>query len=635
MTDLLESLNYEFDSRKTETLSLGEYLDKASKDKAYYLNAAERMLKAIGEPALVDTSKDTRLGKIFSNKMIKTYPVFTNFYGMEETISKIVSYFTHASQGLEESKQILYLLGGVGGGKSSLAEKLKTLMEKEPFYAIKDSPVFDNPLSLFDESFSEKLNIPAQYFVTKPSPWLIKKLDELNGDISKLRVVKLYPNQTRRIAITKTEPGDDNNQDIATLVGKINIRKIEDFDQNDVGSYLFSGGLCRGNRGILEFVEMFKAPIKMLHPLLTATQEHNYNGTQEIGAIPFEGIILAHSNESEWHTFKNNKNNEAFIDRVYVVDVPYCLRVTEEQKILEKLIKNSSLAASPIAPHTLQFLAKFNVMTRLSSPADGSLYTKMRVYNGESVKDKVPNSKSLLEYKGTADKTEGFVGFGTRCGYKVLARTFNYDFDEIAANPIHLQICLQDYIDESKYPDDITKAYKANIEKLQVEYAKELSKDIQRSYLDNENEFAQNVFERYHKYAEAWIEDADYRHPETGLTYSRDQLNKEMEKIEKPLNVGDPKDFRNAVVHFVNRYRAENKGSYPKWTSYEKMRQVIEAQVFSNMENLLPVISFDGQTNKETADKHKTFVGNMKKLGYTERQIRYVVEWYNRYASKG
>ena len=115
------------------------------------------------------------------------------------------------------------------------------------------------------------------------------------------------------------------------------IRKLEEFAQSDPDCYAFSGGLCKANQGLLEFVEMFKAPIKVLHPLLTATQEGNFNGTESIGAIPFSGIILAHSNESEWQTFKNNRNNEAFIDRVSIVKVPYCLRVTEEVKIYEKL----------------------------------------------------------------------------------------------------------------------------------------------------------------------------------------------------------------------------------------------------------------------------------------------------------
>ena len=108
-------------------------------------------------------------------------------------------------------------------------------------------------------------------------------------------MIKQHPSVLHQTAISKLEPGDENNQDISSLVGKVDIRKLEEFEQNDPDAYSFSGGLCKSNQGIMEFVEMFKAPIKVLHPLLTASQEGNYNGTEAIGSIPFDGIILAHS----------------------------------------------------------------------------------------------------------------------------------------------------------------------------------------------------------------------------------------------------------------------------------------------------------------------------------------------------
>ncbi len=171
------------------------------------------------------------------------------------------------------------------------------------------------------------------------SPWAVKRLDEFGGDISKFSVVKLYPSRLRQICVAKTEPGDENNQDISALVGKVDIRKLEFFGQNDADAYSYSGGLNRTTQGLLEFVEMFKAPIKMLHPLLTATQDGTYVGTENVGALPYQGIIVAHSNESEWQSFRSNKNNEAFLDRICVIQVPYCLRVSEEKKIYEKLLR--------------------------------------------------------------------------------------------------------------------------------------------------------------------------------------------------------------------------------------------------------------------------------------------------------
>ena len=234
------------------------------------------------------------------------------------------------------------------------------------------------------------------------SPWAVKRLHEFNGDISKFRVVKIYPSIHDQIAIAKTEPGDENNQDISSLVGKVDIRKLEHFAQNDPDAYSYSGGLCHANQGLLEFVEMFKAPIKVLHPLLTATQEGNYNGTEGISAIPFDGIVLAHSNESEWQSFRNNKNNEAFIDRIYIVKVPYCLRVSEEIKIYEKLLANSSLATAQCAPDTLKMLAQFSVLTRIKEPENSSVFSKMRIYDGENLKDVDPKAKSHQEYHDIA-----------------------------------------------------------------------------------------------------------------------------------------------------------------------------------------------------------------------------------------
>src|SRR3954467_2729709 len=306
--DLFTSFARSYDARRGTEMSLLDYLEGCRDDPMMYSGAPERILAAIGEPQLVDTAKDARLGRIFMNRTIRVYPAFSEFYGMEETIEMIVSFFRHAAQGLEERKQILYLLGPVGGGKSSLAERLKALMEVNPIYVLKAgdeiSPVFESPLGLFDPEslgpmIEEKYGIPSRRLNGLMSPWCYKRLEAFGGDISRFRVAKIQPSRLRQIGIAKTEPGDENNQDISSLVGKVDIRKLETFAQNDPDAYSYSGGLNRANQGVLEFVEMFKAPIKMLPPLLTATQEGNYIGTENIGAIPFTGVILAHSNESE------------------------------------------------------------------------------------------------------------------------------------------------------------------------------------------------------------------------------------------------------------------------------------------------------------------------------------------------
>ncbi len=626
-----------FDQSRPEEYSLEQYLNLCKSDPTAYATAAERLLTAIGEPEVVDTSKDARLSRMFSNKMIRRYPAFHEFYGMEDAIEQIVAYFRHAAQGLEEKKQILYLLGPVGGGKSSLAERLKSLMEKSSFYAIKDSPINESPLGLFNieedgDILEEDYGIPKRYLRGIMSPWAVKRLQEFGGDISKFKVVKISPSILHQLAISKTEPGDENNQDISALVGKVDIRKLEDFPQNDADAYSFSGGLCKANRGLMEFVEMFKAPIKVLHPLLTATQEGNYNGTEAIGPIPFDGVVLAHSNEAEWQNFRHNKHNEAFIDRIFIVKVPYCLRVSEEILIYQKLVDTSSLSLSPCAPDTLKMLAQFTVLSRLKDPENSSIYSKMRIYDGENLKDTDPRAKSHQEYKDAAGVDEGMTGLSTRFAFKILSKVFNYDHSEVAANPVHLLHVLETQIEQEQFANDTQARYLRFIKEfLAPRYVEFIGKEIQTAYLESYSEYGQNIFDRYVQYADFWIQDQEFRDPDTGEIFNRQSLNEELEKIEKPAGISNPKDFRNEVVNFVLRARANYNGKNPSWVSYEKLRAVIEKKMFSNTEDLLPVISFNPKANKGDQQKHQDFVRRMTDRGYTEKQVRLLCEWYLRF----
>ena len=644
-SDVFASFLRSYDMHRETEMSLAEYLEGCRDNPIMYASAPERLLATIGSPEIIDTAKDPRLGRIFMNRTIRVYPAFSEFYGMEDTIERIVSFFRHAAQGLEERKQILYLLGPVGGGKSSLAERLKALMEVHPIYVLKAndeiSPVFESPLGLFNaeqmgDALEERYGIPRRRLTNLMSPWCVRRLDEFRGDISRFRVVKINPSRIRQIAIAKTEPGDENNQDISSLVGKVDIRKLEMLSQVDPDAYSYSGGLNRANQGILEFVEMFKAPIKMLHPLLTATQEGNYVGTENIGALPFSGIIMAHSNEAEWQSFRSNKNNEAFIDRIYVINVPYCLRVTEEQKIYEKLIRSSELADAPCAPATLEMLARFSVLSRLRPHENSNLYSKMRVYDGESLREVDPRARSLQEYRDAAGVNEGMDGISTRFAFKVLAATFNHDTIEVAADPVHLMYILEQALRREQLPTDTERRYIDFIKtELAPRYADFIGHEVQKAYLESYHDYGQNLFDRYVAYADAWIEDQDFKDPDTGQLLNRELLNQELTKTEKPAGIANPKDFRNEVVKFALRTRASNNGRNPSWTSYEKIREVIERRMFSQVEELLPVISFGSKKDSESEKKHGEFLQRMVARGYTERQVRRLVEWYMRVKQAG
>ncbi|HUJ02475.1 MAG TPA: PrkA family serine protein kinase, partial [Rhizomicrobium sp.] len=389
-------------------------------------------------------------------------------------------------------------------------------------------------------------------------------------------------------------------------------------------------------QGLLEFVEMFKAPIKMLHPLLTATQEGNYIGSENIGGIPYQGIILAHSNEAEWQTFKNNRNNEAFIDRICVIKVPYCLRATEERRIYEKLLSGSELSAAPCAPSTLEMLARFCVLSRLKPHESSNLFSKMRAYDGESLKDSDPRAKTVQEYHDAAGVDEGMEGLSTRFAFKVLSNTFNFDTQEVSADPVHLMYVLEQAIKREQFSEETEKRLIAFIKaELAPRYAEFIGNEIQKAYLESYGDYGQNLFDRYLAYADAWIEDQDFKDVDTGQLLDRAALDNELSKIEKPAGIANPKDFRNEVVKFALRYRAQNDGKNPAWTAYEKIRSVIEKRMFTQVEDLLPVISFESKKDSETQTKHNEFIKRMLSRGYTPRQVRRLVEWYMRVNKAG
>lgn len=643
----ISSLTKSFASKfaTPEIMSLDDYLQLCKADPLVYASSAERMVSAIGQAEIVDTSDDIRLSRIHSNKKIRVYKAFKDFYGAEDAIERIAAYFRNSAAGLEESKQILYLKGPVGGGKSSLAERLKLLMQTFPIYVLYDtseknpelatSPVFESPLGLFNELehaevLETEFGVAPRYLNTVMSGWAQEKLKEFGGDLSKFSVIKIYPNKDRQIGIMKVEPGDENNQDVSVLIGKTDLRKLEKLPQNHPYAYSYSGGLNRTNQGLMDFAEMFKANIKTLNPLLMATQEHNYQGTEAIPAMPYTGIIMAHSNESEWFAFRNNKTNEAFLDRVYIVDVPYCLRTDEEVKIYEKMLKGSSLAKAPIAPGTLKMLAQWSILTRLKAPENSTVYAKLRVYNGENVKDTMPNAKPLEEYKDAAGIEEGMSGMSTRFAFKVLSAVYDLRPEEQQANPIDLMYVIEDAVRKENLPEEVHNKYMGFIkDHLQPKYFEFVEKELRTAFLESYRSFGQSMFDRYVLFAESWLEDSQCRDPETHTMMNRDMLNSKLEEIEKSAGIYNAKDFRSEIVHYVLKYKGKNEGKTPAWDAYEKMKVVIEKRLFSATEQIMPVISFGAKQDKDLEEKHNGFVNRMIERGYSLGQIKTIVAWFS------
>jgi serine protein kinase len=260
----------------------------------------------------------------------------------------------------------------------------------------------------------------------------------------------------------------------------------------------------------------------------------------------------------------------------------------------------------------------------------------MRVYDGESLREVDPRARSLQEYKDAAGVDEGMDGISTRFAFKALAATFNYDTTEVAADPVHLMYVLEQMVRQEQLPNDTETRYLEFVKaELAPRYAEFIGNEIQKAYLESYHDYGQNLFDRYVAYADAWIEDLDFKDPDTGQLLDRELINQELTKIEKPAGIANPKDFRNEVVKFALRTRASHGGHNPSWTSYEKIREVIERRMFSQVEDLLPVISFGSKKDSETERKHDDFVQRMVERGYTERQVRRLVEWYMRVKQAG
>jgi serine protein kinase len=353
--DVISHFAARFERTREEELSLEEYLAECKRNPIAYATAAERMLRAIGEPQTVDTRNDQRLSRLFANKVIKIYPAFAEFYGMEDSIEQVVSYFRHAAQGLEEKKQILYLLGPVGGGKSSIAERLKQLMQEVPFYAIKGSPVNESPLGLFDATedgaiLEKEYGIPLRYLNRILSPWAVKRLEEYGGDIRKFKVVKRYPSVLKQVAIAKTEPGDENNQDISSLVGKVDIRKLETYAQDDPDAYSYSGGLVPGEPGLARVRRNVQGADQGAAPLADGDAGRQLQGHRRLRRDSVRRH-RARAQQRERVEGLPQQQEQRGLPRPHLHRQGAVLPAgVEEVKIYEKLLRGSSLAKATCAP---------------------------------------------------------------------------------------------------------------------------------------------------------------------------------------------------------------------------------------------------------------------------------------------
>lgn len=631
-----------FETRIDDVIPLEEYLHSYRSDPLMRLNAAGRVHHAFGTPKVIDTSKDPRLGIIFSNRTIKTYDTFADFYGIEETIMKIGQYFEYASKGVVQDGLILYLRGPVGSGKSSIAERILSLFETVPMWVLgirtrdgkhEVSPIYESPLGLFNvkdhgDVLEERFKIPRIALIGTKSQWAARHLQI--HDVKQFVAVKMMPSKARRIGIASVEPAVSEDASRGYLIGLAGAsRRFED--------YQYTGALNVTTQGIMDFSEIFDAEPKHLNPLLRASVDRKYSGEGAVGELPYHGVILAHSNEPSWEEIRDNKRKVNLLDRIYAVDVPYNVRLSAEVQHYQKYLQESEFAGIPMTPHVLELPARFAVLSRLVEPSIASLsrIDKMLAYDGSmhdgSGKTRQSRLASTDDFRENAKWRDGMKGAPTRFMQVLLTNAAQGDVAEDGLDPVLLFDVAKQLIAREALPH-IEGMDLKTITAHTLKRMRELIEDsVQQAYVEHFDSYVEEEFMNYFRFAEVWADDQPYVDPQTGLEKPRAEIDKQLGVIEKAMAVTNPKDFRAAVVKAVWRVQGSASSSAgKKWhVLNEDERHRFVKAILPKRADMLPIVRIKQRDRgHEDFKKHEAFMGRLCAQGYTQRQAHRVVEWY-------
>lgn len=599
-----------------------DYLEIVKENPEVSQLAHKRMYNILIEPGMevLKPEENLRVRKIYGNETIKSYNFFKNdFFGIEKTLMKLVNYFYSAAMQGEESRQVLYLVGPVGSGKSSIVESLKkALQAAEPIYALKGCPMREEPLHLVPKhlrkQFEETLGVKIEGDLCPVCRHRLK--EEFKGEYEKFPVIKTGFSIRSRKGIGVVPPVDPNNQDTSVLIGSVDISKMDLYPEDDPRIFSLNGAFDVGNRGMVEFIEVFKNDVEYLHTIITATQEKSIPSPGKGSMIYFDGVIVAHSNEAEWNKFKSDHTNEAILDRIVKVEVPYCMELNEEKKIYEKILNKSSFKAH-IAPHTIEVASMFAILTRLMPSNKVDLLTKLKIYNGEEIVEKGTTKRvDLTELKEEAGLREGMDGISTRFIIKSIDNALS-DSEYNCINPLSVMESIIKSVKDLDVADDIRKKYLGFIQDtIRKEYNKVLEKEITKAFIQSFKEQADDLFNNYLDHAEAYVNKTKIKDRATGEQLEPDE--KFMRSIEEQIGIseGSAKGFRSDVTSYM--FYLIRKGGKIDYTSYEPLKEAIEKKITSSVREMSRIITKSKVRDKEQNKKYNSMVEEMKKNGYCD-----------------
>ncbi|MGB7605501.1 MAG: PrkA family serine protein kinase [Lutisporaceae bacterium] len=564
--------------------------------------------------------ENPRIRRIYGNDIIKKYHFFKeDFFGIDKILMKIVDYFHAAAMKGEASRQVLYLAGPVGAGKSSLVEAIKKALEEaEPIYSLKDCPMREEPLHLIPKhlrgQLEEMLGVQIEGDLCPICKYRLQH--EYNGEYEKFPVVTTNFSIRSRKGIGIVPPVDPNNQDTSVLTGAVDISKMDIYSEDDPRIFSLNGAFNVGNRGLVEFIEIFKNDVEYLHTIITATQEKSIPSPGKGAMIYFDGIIIAHSNEAEWNKFKSDHTNEAILDRIVKVEVPYCMELSEEIKIYEKILKKSKFKAH-IAPHAIEMAAIFAVLTRLSPSNKVDPMTKLRIYNGEEVVEKGSTRRiDIMELREEAGMREGMTGISTRFITKAIDSALSSS-EHDCINPLSIMESIVKAVRELDNAEEDKKRYLAFVQDtLRKEYNKILEKEITIAFIHSYREQAESLFDNYLDNAEAYVNKTKLKDKSTGEELQPDE--KFMRSIEENIGVSESsaKGFRTDVTSYM--FYVVRNGGKLDYTSYEPLKEAIEKKLTASVRELSRIITKSKVRDKEQDKKYNAMVEEMKSNGYCD-----------------
>ncbi len=608
-----------------------DYLEKVKADPTVTKLSHARLCDLIISTGVKDIQKsdDVRTKRLYKDEPIKVYDFFADeFFGIERTIAQLVRYFHSASLKGEESRQVLYLMGPVGSGKSSLVERVQRGLEQAGMvYGIEGCPMHEEPLHLIPrhlrKEFEKMLGVHIEGDLCPVCRYRLK--EEYGQRYEEFPVETRSFSKRNRVGIGVVPPVDPNNQDTSVLIGSEDISKLDQYSEGDPRVLELNGALNVGNRGLVEFIEVFKNETEYLHAMITATQEKVIPAPGRHGMVYVDTCILAHSNEAEWQKFKADHTNEAILDRIVVVKVPYNLRLSEEVKIYQKIIRNSDFRAH-VAPHTLEMASMFAILSRLEPTSKCDLMTKLKLYNGEEVIEKGRTKKIDVQELKEDTKREGMSGISTRFIMKALDNALSDNVLGNCINPINVREALIAMTKEADLPDDARKQYLEFLQDvLHKEYLELLEKEITRAFVYSYQEQAEALFQNYLDHAEAYVNKTKVRDRNTKEELSPDEGF--LKSIEEQIAIigSAAEGFRQEVIAYL--WSSSRRGEKISYRSYEPLKEAIEKKLMTSVRDISRIITKARTRDEDQSEKYGAMVRNLLENGYCESCVDVVLKY--------